>query len=302
MKLDKLGKRTHWIGGGTNTGVYVFDDKTALLIDVGLGGERPKKLIDIFEQNNIRPTHLISTHEHEDHVGGNFQIRQEYPDIIVYSTRRAKIYMENPDIYVDFLVGGRRPKKLVDAIEEYMPGPAIVDYIVSGGDILNINGHDFEIIDCSGHTESSIGVITDDRVGFFSDQMVTDNSLAKFDFLFMCDYPGQIRSLNRIFLLDFELGVLGHSSRIFKKNELVRVADYNYRALLNLLEFLLTSMEEPKTFDEIIKDFIDKKSLLSTYIAFLEYRNSLNSAISYLLDSGVIEYSMDDNIMRYKLK
>ena len=49
MELKNLKGNTNWIRGGTNTGVYVFEDNTALLIDVGLGGDRPEKLIKIFK-------------------------------------------------------------------------------------------------------------------------------------------------------------------------------------------------------------------------------------------------------------
>ena len=52
MELKNLKGNTNWIRGGTNTGVYVFEDNTALLIDVGLGGDRPDKLIKILEENN----------------------------------------------------------------------------------------------------------------------------------------------------------------------------------------------------------------------------------------------------------
>lgn len=301
MELKNLKGRTNWIRGGTNTGVYVFEDRTALLIDVGLGGDRPEKLIEIFEENQITPSHIICTHEHEDHVGANKQIKMRYPNVKIYASKKSRIYIENVDIYMDFLVGGRRSSLVVDAISSYME-ESYVDHTIYPGQVLTIKGHDFKIFDCSGHTEGSIGVITDDGVAFFSDLMVTDNSLDKFDFLFMCDYSAQMRSLSSLAFLDFDRGVLGHSSRVFAKDEILRVADYNYRRLLSVLEFLMTSIEVPKSFDELIKAFINEKNLPLGYISYLEYRNSLNAAVSYLLDSNIIEYSFDENIMKFKMK
>lgn len=301
MELKKLKGNTNWIRGGTNTGVYVFEDNTALLIDVGLGGDRPEKLIKILEENNIVPSHIICTHEHEDHVGGNKQIRDRYPDIKIYASKKSRVYIENIEIYMDFLVGGRRSGLVVDAIASYMD-ESKVDITIYPDQVLTINGHDFKIFDCSGHTEGSIGIVTDDGVAFFSDLMVTDNSLDKFDFLFMCDYSAQMKSLASLAYLDFDRGVLGHSSRVFTKDEIMVIADYNYKNLLAILEFLMNSIEEPKTFDELIKVFIDSKNWPTNYIAYLEYRNSLNAAISYLLDSEIIDYTLDDNIMKFKMK
>ena len=45
MKLQRVFGNTYFIKGGTNTGVYLFENKNALLIDPGLSGLRPKNMI-----------------------------------------------------------------------------------------------------------------------------------------------------------------------------------------------------------------------------------------------------------------
>ena len=49
MKLQKVFGNTYFIKGGTNTGVYLFENNEALLIDPGLSGLRPKNMIKMFE-------------------------------------------------------------------------------------------------------------------------------------------------------------------------------------------------------------------------------------------------------------
>lgn len=301
MQLKNIKGNTNWIRGGTNTGVYIFEDRTVLLIDTGIGGKRQGKIIDILEEQKLKVRYIINTHEHEDHSGGNYQIKEYFKDVKVYSSHKAKIYIENPDIYMDFITGGRRTQKLVDEMGKYIFKEAKVDYIIEPGDELEIKGHIFKIIDCSGHTEGSIGVVTDDGILFLGDLMISRNSLDKFDFLFMCDYESQIRSLDNLRNIDFEYSVLGHSSGIFTKRETLEIANYNYDTLMRLIEFVLNQLEEPRDFDEIIKAFLDHKKLRCNYIAYLEYRNSLNATIAYLLDAGVIKYILDDNILKYVL-
>ena len=48
MNLINISGNTFYIRGGTNTGLYLFDDNSALIIDPGLSGARPNKIIKIF--------------------------------------------------------------------------------------------------------------------------------------------------------------------------------------------------------------------------------------------------------------
>ncbi|WP_101773358.1 MBL fold metallo-hydrolase [Peptostreptococcus faecalis] len=299
MKLNQIKGNTYWIRGGTNTGVYIFEDNTVLLIDTGIGGSRINKMVEILQENKMDVKYIMTTHEHEDHCGGNYQIREIYPDVIIYAPKRAKIYMENPDVYVDFLIGGRHSQNIKSEIEKHFQGSTKVDNTVYPGEKINIKNHIFEIVDCSGHTSDGVGIKTDDDVVFLADLMVTKNSLAKFDFLFMYDYPSQIRSLENVKNIDFKYSILGHSRGVYSKSETIEIADYNYKALVRLVEFVMDTLKEPKTIDEIIKNFIDIKKLPSYYMAYLEYRNSLNATLAFLHDLKLIEVALEDNILKY---
>ena len=47
MNLINISGNTFYIRGGTNTGLYLFDNNSALIIDPGLSGARPNKIIKI---------------------------------------------------------------------------------------------------------------------------------------------------------------------------------------------------------------------------------------------------------------
>ena len=56
MKLINISGNTFYLRGATNTGVYLFDDSSALIIDPGLSGIRIDKLIsrkDDFSGENL---------------------------------------------------------------------------------------------------------------------------------------------------------------------------------------------------------------------------------------------------------
>ena len=50
MNLINISGNAFYIRGGTNTGLYLFDDNSALIIDPGLSGARPNKIIKILNE------------------------------------------------------------------------------------------------------------------------------------------------------------------------------------------------------------------------------------------------------------
>lgn len=299
MDIKNIQGNTAWIRGGTNTGVYMFDDGTAVLIDVGLGGKRQDKLRDILDNKKVVPRYIFSTHEHSDHSGGLYQMREMYDGIDIYASKKSKFHIEHPDEYVDFLIGGRRDKSLVDSMLKYVPQAGKVDFEVRAGETVVINGHEFKIVDCSGHTDEGIGIITDDKVAFFGDLMITKNSLEKFDFLFMYNCEDHKRTLKMVKDYDFEKAVLGHTRWLYTKEETVDIAEYNYDTLYRYLEFILKSCEKPKNIEEIVAHFIKVKKLPYDYMSYLEYRNSVMAGISYLMDQGLLSHKFEGNILKY---
>ena len=47
MKLKNIKGNTYYIKGGTNTGIIKLDVNNVLVIDPGLGGMRPEKIMDL---------------------------------------------------------------------------------------------------------------------------------------------------------------------------------------------------------------------------------------------------------------
>ena len=84
MKLQNVFGNTYFVKGGTNTGVYLFKNNEALLIDPGLNGLRPKNMIKMFENEKIIPKYIINTHEHEDHVAACGQIKHHLLSVFRY--------------------------------------------------------------------------------------------------------------------------------------------------------------------------------------------------------------------------
>jgi len=102
MNLINISGNTFYIRGGTNTGLYLFDDNSALIIDPGLSGARPNKIIKILNERNIELKYIINTHEHNDHFGACSQFKEYYKDVEILSSEEAKLYIEKQQFFIYF--------------------------------------------------------------------------------------------------------------------------------------------------------------------------------------------------------
>jgi len=161
--------------------VYLFENNEALLIDPGLNGLRPKNMIKMFENEKIIPKYIINTHEHEDHVAACGQIKHSYPKVEIIASENAKIFIERPELFSDFILGGKHNKFLTAKLFHRNVEKIYVDTIVDEG-TLNKNNTNFEIINLKGHTLASIGILTKDGVLFAGDLLVGEEVLNKYDF------------------------------------------------------------------------------------------------------------------------
>lgn len=80
--------------GQLDTNCYVvFDEESreALVIDPG---DEPDKILAYIDTNNLRPTHIIFTHAHYDHVCAVKELKENYQAKITMHEAEAQTYEE----------------------------------------------------------------------------------------------------------------------------------------------------------------------------------------------------------------
>ena len=283
MKLQRVFGNTYFIKGGTNTGVYLFENKNALLIDPGLSGLRPKNMINMFENEKIIPKYIVNTHEHEDHVGACAQIKYVYPEVEIMASEDAKLFIERPELFSDFILGGKHNKFLTEKLFHRNTEKISVDAIICEGK-LQKNGVDFEVINLKGHTSGSIGILTSDGVLFAGDLLIGEETLSKYDFLFLQDVEEYLKSLDIVKSLDFNY--------IEKHKQAV------HKYLCQIIE----NLKVPMNVDTLLKKIIKENELTYNYKEYYFFRTSLVSFISYLADLDKINYKLEDSDLLYYTK
>ena len=301
MELKKIKGNTFYIKGGTNTGVYIFDDNKALIIDPGLAGSRPKRIINMLEEKNIKVNFIINTHEHDDHYGACNQFKEYYNDICILSSDEAKLYIEKPYLFGKYIMGGKYNRFFVDKLKNKSLDEIKVDKIVKEGSLL-LNNEEFEIIDLKGHTEGSIGILTKDKVLFTGDLLIGLDMLKKYDFLFLYDIKKEIDSIMKLKEIDFDYLVLGHSKEVISKKDSKFIIEMHLNAIDKYLNKVREDLNVPITLEELLKKIIIDNNLKCNYKEYHFFKSSLVSMISYLADLDEIDYILNDGELLYCTK
>lgn len=123
---------------------YIISTKhsKAMIIDPGGDTEKITKYLD---EKKIHPIIIINTHGHGDHIGGNKELKEKYPDIQIC------IHNDDAEMLTDpfknlSLLGGKR----------YSSPPA--DRILNHDDKIIFDEYVFRILHMPGHTPGGIGI------------------------------------------------------------------------------------------------------------------------------------------------
>ncbi|WP_042277165.1 MBL fold metallo-hydrolase [[Clostridium] dakarense] len=298
MDLTNIKENTFYIKGGTNTGIYLYDDNSALIIDPGLCGLRPKRIIDVLKSNNIKPKFIINTHEHNDHYGACNQFREEYKDLSIISSKYAKLYIENPELFSKYIIGGKSNKFMDGKLRNKSLDEVQIDEVISEG-VIELNNVEFNIIDFKGHTPGSIGILTKDKVLFVGDLLIGEDMLSKYDFLFMYDIKDQIDSLDKLKNIDFDYLVVSHGRKIISKCESYNLINKHKEAIEKYLNQIREQLKEPIGLENLLKNIIKNNNLSNNYKEYHFFKSSLLSIISHLADLEEVEYLINEGELLY---
>ena len=288
MDLINIDKNTYYIKGGTNTGVYRFSDNKIVLIDLGRSGLRVKKIDKIINNNNFTLTHILNTHEHDDHTGAIYDIIQKYQEAKVLSSQNSKLYIENPSLFSQIMIGIK-----TEDIKKIK-----VDKILEEGK-LTINNEEFQIYNLSGHTIGSIGILTPDKVLFVGDALIDEKLLSKYDFQFIENIQNQLETLDKIENIDFKCMILGHGNLILDKEQSRKLIQINRKSINKYIDQTLEILNTPTTVEKTLQKIILDNELNYNYKEYHYLKTSLIVVINYLVDKNLVTYTLKNGELLY---
>ncbi|MCM1990577.1 MBL fold metallo-hydrolase [Oceanirhabdus seepicola] len=283
MNIDKILGNTYSISAPTNIGVYIFKNKDALIIDTGTGKAFGKKIFKILNENQLKCRFIINTHNHTDHCGGNLFIKENSPNLRIYTSHEERLYIENYQIGAYITYGGNPVEKMKDKNKF-----SEVDETIEQGK-LELNNKGFEIVSLPGHASDGIGIITPDKVAFLGDSIFSESILEKYSLAYVFNIEEFLDSLEKIKSLKCDRYVIGHSDRIYNHEEMEELIEVNRSNIKKYEQEIYDALNNPMTQEDLMERIFILNDLNINKKQYYLNRTTINGYITYLLNKGKID-------------
>jgi len=294
MELVHLKGKTYYITGVVNIGLYKFDAHNCLLIDTGYGGNQAAELIQFLKNLSFNVTHIINTHGHRDHMGGNNALVSEFK-CKVFASKYEDTFIERPD-FTSMFVYPSAPFKMFSNAQ--ISGSK-VDTILPDEGIVTIGFQQFEIVNLAGHSPNQIGIVTPDDVFFTADAYVCKTELENIKILYSYDLTKDLLCKQKLLKSNYSLYVPTHGK---PTDDLKRDIQDNiayYKMITHAVKGFLCT---PKSLDELMKDALSLFGITPKLDSYMVGRGCISGIISHLERIDEIEILISDGIMKFKLK
>ncbi|MCR5182102.1 MAG: MBL fold metallo-hydrolase [Clostridia bacterium] len=145
-------KILHYTTGPISVNTFVvYDEETKDCFILDPGGYR-QDIADKIRELELKPSYIILTHGHGDHIGGIARLKQEFPDIKVVANKNEVELLEDPGKNDSLELFGRplsiTPDVLTDDMDTMKIGNMELLFIFTpghtpGGQSILVDGHLF---------------------------------------------------------------------------------------------------------------------------------------------------------------
>ena len=127
--------------GPLETNCYIIkNDDQCWVVDPG---GCPESLLHYFSKAGLRPTQILLTHGHGDHIGGVADLMSNFPDCKLVCPEADAFMLSDPVANLSMMLG----------LNITTPTPTAT---CQGGETLDFKGPEVRILDTSGHTPGGV--------------------------------------------------------------------------------------------------------------------------------------------------
>jgi hydroxyacylglutathione hydrolase len=133
--------------GALETNCYLVYCKQTMDCAVVDPGAEPEKIVHVIEQKGLRPSVLINTHGHVDHVGANQDIKEKYDIPLCIHSLDRSLLRNILNSTMGFFMGAKKS-----------PPP---DRFIEEGEEIHIGNSRLKVIHTPGHSPGSVSLSGD---------------------------------------------------------------------------------------------------------------------------------------------
>ncbi len=246
MPIIELSDHVGYIPGAVNIGVIRIDDSSCAMVDTGLNDTTARKALKtINEEWGVSVTHVLTTHAHADHFGGNATVVRR-TGAQVWAPVLDEAIIRYPLLQPSLLFAGADPPPSLRG-RFLLADPSPVDLVYAPGEI-ELGERHIDVIDLSGHSPGQLGLVIQD-VFFCADVVLPASVLEKYRIPYLYSVIKHRAALARAGSVGCSVVVPGHGESVESLRPLI---DLNL-GLLDQVEEAITAliMESAMTVDEI---------------------------------------------------
>ena len=150
--------------GYIGTNCYVVSDEQGNCAIIDCDGNTTA-LYNYIDQNNLKPTHILLTHGHFDHIGAVEEVQEKYGCLVCACEKEIPL-LSDPNLNASTM--SHRPLSLTP------------DITVKEGESVAVGNLVFKVMETPGHTEGSICVVIENTI--FSGDTLFLGSCGRVDF------------------------------------------------------------------------------------------------------------------------
>ncbi|MBR3691617.1 MAG: MBL fold metallo-hydrolase [Clostridia bacterium] len=281
--LIQVAEHTYYVDCPVRVGVWEQAGE-AILIDSGNSPESAARIHAKIRDAGLRVRHILNTHCHPDHIGGN-RYFSETCGATCWCSSKDAAFCAVSELGTAIMYGGRPPERLM------------LDRFMKAEDCPCREAEEFpfpegmELVDLAGHSMFQKGVRTPDGVCFMADCVASEKVLDRFVFTYAYDIARYRNTLTR--LTGWEKGIY-IPSHCEPCEDIASLAAYNLAKLEERLAEIVGLLAQPMTAEELLTALFRRHKLRMTLSQRYLIGSTLSGMLSYLMDCGKITTKSDD--------
>lgn len=294
MELVQITGSTYYIPDSTVIGVYVFSDRSCILIDSAANQVSAPKILNLLKQENLTVYAIINTHCHGDHCGGN-NYMQEQTGCRIFAAAEAAALIENPLLQAYILYSAAPPRVLKS--HYIMPRPSTVTDRIDCPDLI-IKSKPFRVLNLPGHSLGHLGLVTPDGVVFTGDALIHTDILAEYPFIYLSNLSHHLESLETIKGYLHNPIVLSHGGLLKNPYDCWRK---NQQIITEVREEYVTLLScRAMSREELIQSTVQKRMLHHNHIQYYLTMTTVSAYLSYLTEQKKVRSLLENGLMKYE--
>jgi len=293
MKLTQAMGNTWYLEGAEDIPLYQLDETRCILLDCGLKIER-EDLFATLEAHHLTPVGMLGTHEHLDHTGNAFALREQYGTRLALPSGEAAI-AAHPDILRHFY-GSMDPQAfwnryghLIGQMDQTVPEDARE---------VEFCGVTFGVLRTPGHSPDHVCYVTPDGVCCLGDALYTHDFLAASKLPYHGDHLQAIAQMERLAETDYPLYLCAHKGPV---TDLAALAAENKEVFYRIGDEIASLIDGAMEFDQIAAKALWERKLLSSKLdrAAIFARN-VRRYLDQLIGRGIVKIELQNGMICYR--